>query len=343
MNDILGFGKMLPMDKLVEVTSRACGRISKAYFERKDYDTQAYGIKKIAEAESEAMMIVSKTLDKIPSGKEIEYHTKNLSIKNSSPIQPTIDDSSIQPIEARIEQRINFKNLNSQRNIETVTALAAKELKDNQYVTDKPLSNEWISRFFTTIEEISSNEMQLLWAKILAGEIKEPESFSLRTLELLKNLTQDEAKVFNKFANLALKIKHDPFIYFKDNKIEWLKDKFNIAISDILLMNELGLISSERMGSIVLTGDGLTDYIIYGDKVVRHTIKNTLTTNSVGILIFTTPGIQLCNLIEPKIDVDYLREFCCDLMNENVTVEYGDLKKDESGKIEIINPINVVK
>jgi hypothetical protein len=48
LQDILGIGKILPIDKLIDVVSSSVGRISKPYFDKKDSDSKAYEIKKIA-------------------------------------------------------------------------------------------------------------------------------------------------------------------------------------------------------------------------------------------------------------------------------------------------------
>ncbi|MDZ7795557.1 MAG: DUF2806 domain-containing protein [Candidatus Marinimicrobia bacterium] len=74
--------------------------------------------------------------------------------------------------------------------------------------------------------------------KLLAGEIKQPKSFSLRTLECLKTLSKDEALIFNKFSEYALKTYNDCFIFNPDNG-KFL-EQFGITFSDILLMQEAG-------------------------------------------------------------------------------------------------------
>ena len=47
LNDILGFGKVLPIDKLIEIISNSVGKISKHYFDKKDVDTKVYEIEKL--------------------------------------------------------------------------------------------------------------------------------------------------------------------------------------------------------------------------------------------------------------------------------------------------------
>ena len=58
-----------------------------------------------------------------------------------------------------------------------------------------------MNRFLNIAEEISDEEMQDIWGRVLAGEIKKPKSYSLRTLEVLRNISKEEAKLIIKVSN----------------------------------------------------------------------------------------------------------------------------------------------
>ena len=59
--------------------------------------------------------------------------------------------------------------------------------------SDKQYSFDWFIRYYEASGNISDEEMQLLWAEILAGEIEKPSSYSLRTLDVLRNMSKEEA------------------------------------------------------------------------------------------------------------------------------------------------------
>jgi len=44
INYVLGIGKILPLDKLIDVISIVTGRVTEKYFVRKDIDSKAYRI-----------------------------------------------------------------------------------------------------------------------------------------------------------------------------------------------------------------------------------------------------------------------------------------------------------
>ena len=72
-----------------------------------------------------------------------------------------------------IEQRVRFQEEKRQTNIESVIAQAAQELGDRE-VQDHEVDHDWTPRFFNNVQDVSSEEMQQLWAKVLAGEVERP-------------------------------------------------------------------------------------------------------------------------------------------------------------------------
>ena len=81
---------------------------------------------------------------------------------------------------------------------------------------------------------VSSEELQTLWGRALAGEIKSPGSFSLRTLEFMKNISQEEALKITKAAPFVI---NNDFIV-KDAK---LLDSEGISFSFLLYLQNLGI------------------------------------------------------------------------------------------------------
>src|SRR5687768_6602580 len=61
-HDFFHISKILPMNKLTDLLSRSMGRLFKAYFDKKDVDTKAYEIEKIAAANAEKMKVISSAL-----------------------------------------------------------------------------------------------------------------------------------------------------------------------------------------------------------------------------------------------------------------------------------------
>lgn len=253
-----------PIEKLIEVVSDAIGTLYKPRAIRKEADAQAYKIKVIRKAKTEADA----------ESKLIEYKSMD-----------------------SIEQKLVHRERKKQENIEHIIDLAAEQLHEDPEVNAEKVDTDWSARFFTIAEEISNEEMQKLWGKILSGEVKRPGSFSLRTLELLKCLTKREAEIFTKFVQLNVRHSKGYFIpYIAQDAFE---DYFNIPYSEILLMYEIGLLSSGPNIGLHFPALQLPATILYefGETGIHVTTAAHNSPNSIAILSLTQIGLELSTLI----------------------------------------------
>ena len=82
----------------------------------------------------------------------------------------------------------------SQANRENIAALTIEELASHEIPKDNNLDEDFIKRFYRYASDINREEAQRVWARLLAGEICFPGSFSLKTLDLLRNITKEDAE-----------------------------------------------------------------------------------------------------------------------------------------------------
>ena len=88
-----------------------------------------------------------------------------------------------------------------QQNIETVASQAAQKLPEK--VSEEPVKPDWMARFIESVKDVSDETMQSLWSSALAGEVATPGQTSLRTLDVLKSLSQQEAQEFKRILQLS--------------------------------------------------------------------------------------------------------------------------------------------
>lgn len=81
---------------------------------------------------------------------------------------------------------------------------------DNSESSHNEYNFDWFIRFFEAAGNISNEEMKTLWASVLAGEVHQSGSFSLRTLDTLYNMTPYEAELF---ADISRIILDDSFLF----------------------------------------------------------------------------------------------------------------------------------
>lgn len=295
-----------PLEKLIEVVSNAIGML---------YEPRQIVRKAKAEAKAESIIAIEQA-------------------KTQAIIDGDLE--KVQYLE-RINNRIVNKEVKRQNNIEEVVSTAGKILESEEKVSEEPLNSDWTTRFFDIVQDVSDNEMQLLWGQILAGEIKQPKTYSLRTLELLRNMTREDAELFQKVAQFAL-VSGDAFLYTPSNDLR----KYGINYVDIAKLIEIGLL---RPGDFVkrhLYSQDTTDTktaFIYGDIVVIVNIKAKSGEVSFPIRSFTTSGQELCQLIDISPNMDYIKEFANAIKNKNVKVTYSNIVSiDEDGMIHYKTP-----
>lgn len=63
---------------------------------------------------------------------------------------------------------------------------------------------DWLMRFFEAVGNISNEELQQLWGRVLANEISRPKSCSLRTLDMIWNMTLEEARAFSTLSQYVM-------------------------------------------------------------------------------------------------------------------------------------------
>lgn len=201
-----------------------------------------------------------------------------------------------------LEQYIQNKEQKKLKNISKIVQNAIQELSPNEEVSEQEVNLDWSTRFFKLAEDISDEDMQKLWGKILSGEVRKPGTFSLRTLHILYNLTKEEADVFIKLSTMRLGMSDDVII----TEIDVIPD-----IKDIWLMEEAGLMNATegqlnlRPGDIpTLLALRINQYSIFAEFPTPDVFLKT-----VNIKRFSTSAIELLTLIEDsEIDIEYLKK-----------------------------------
>lgn len=327
IEDVLGAGKGIT--KLFEIIERAFGRVTKPYFIKRDADAKAYEVRKLAEAIGDTRHLLG----------TVEYKSEGLTLSaGESPAAPSAQPS----LTDRTHLRTSHQAMLRQVNIESVTSNAAEELINNQNVSEKSVDEDWINRFFNIAENIGADQMQQLWGKILAGEITNPGSYSLRTLDALKNITQEEAETFVKVAQAAFKTVRDAFIpvmkspnisvmsrqYFLD----YYSTEFGFRFNDILVLEEIGLMNSTELSvTLPLTHEHKHMFFTYGDQVILAQPETASAELKYSFYSFTSMGFQLLSLINTTPKFEHIRRFAASCQGDVKFFHAKILERLENG------------
>jgi len=143
-------------------------------------------------------------------------------------------------LQRRALTRFVAEEAKKQNNIETITEKAIPQLTDSS--TPQDIENDWITNFFDKCRIISDDEMQLLWAKVLAGEANFPGTFSRRTVNFLGSLDKSDAQLFIKLCSFVLLIDNAPSSFVYDTQASIYNDQ-QINYSSLAHLDDIGLVS----------------------------------------------------------------------------------------------------
>jgi uncharacterized repeat protein (TIGR03899 family) len=186
---------------------------------------------------------------------------------------------------------------------------------------EEELDPDWFFSFVKMAEEIFSPTMQELWGKIFAVETARPGSFSLKTLGLLRQLTQKDAQIFHNAVNLTSKRKGDStpklllgyyqktnlWSFFSSNKEHRLNlAEFGLGYTDILSLTDLGLIYHSEIESGELPIGISAEWRCAGQTLVLSAKRSGTT---LVYYKFTPTGAELCKLVTRKRQDTYVNAF----------------------------------
>ncbi|ASD68493.1 TIGR03899 family protein [Pseudoalteromonas piscicida] len=176
---------------------------------------------------------------------------------------------------------------------------------------------DWLEHFITLAEDIANHSMQKLWAKILVGESITPGTFSIKSLQTLKMMTQREATALQRCAPLCGYLeKEDSYLilhgYYKKPSIFDLLRKgstesINLSqaglnFPNILTLMDINILYRQEIESASLQ-KGQSMQLVYLRK------KMTLTAKSNDLVLsyykLTQTGDELKKLLQSPINKQY--------------------------------------
>jgi hypothetical protein len=82
---------------------------------------------------------------------------------------------------------LQAQDIQIQVNLEKIIHDAAQQVRALP-PNGSAIEEHWLHRFFLEAQEISDEQLQALWSKLLSGEFQSPVRFSRRVFRLLKEL-----------------------------------------------------------------------------------------------------------------------------------------------------------
>lgn len=232
-----------------------------------------------------------------------------------------------------LNARKTLKGIKNQKNIVEIAKDNAKE--GTNFSEKSGVNEEWFDRFMESASFVSSEEMQLVWGKILANEFEQPGSTPRNMTRILSEFTQDYANAFRTLCSmkvLLVSLSEDDkivqanwrnVIAFNQNE-EYMR-KIGISFELLNELETLGVIKVDTVAGYVATN-------MKEEKVLVYVNGNIIETNShggdkfpIGNVIFTSAGEALRKITETHTLEGYedsIRRF---LILNDVMVEKASL------------------
>lgn len=204
----------------------------------------------------------------------------------------------------RAMNRFANVELRRQSNLEGITLKAIPFLPSS--ASSEPVDEDWVFAFCEHSQDISDEQMQEVWARILAGEVEKPGSFSKRTLQAVRVLSSNEAHLFKRCCPFvwngeAQEDKVLPII-FTGNEGE-PSSRAELTFSDLQILQAAGLMFA---GSFSVTHPSNLYHIEYfGNRYLLTLRQQKVIQFRVGKALFTDTGKELLQMFKPEPDREY--------------------------------------
>ena len=219
------------------------------------------------------------------------------------------------------------KEYRKQENREAIARGFLSELQNDQSQTDAAVEqppdvdDDWLNVFERFAEDATSDRMQKLWARVLAGEVRSPGRFSMRTLRFLSEFSQSDALLFEDLCNSAFAgLAPKGLIHQNDEKGD---------ITQLLKLEAAGLISGVSGGGVTHTRAFNTSgycFVVEGNigLQMKGAPGATLTCEC---YLLTPLGSELIDLIPARDQLAVARKFALsirsDIIAEAMMIKVG--------------------
>lgn len=198
-------------------------------------------------------------------------------------------------------------------NIVSVVENAAEGLGEKEVIDHEP-DHDWTARFFDCVQDVSSEHMQRLWAKVLSGEVESSGRTSLRTLDTLRNMTKRDAELFEGIAGYVIE---GEFIFY-NSEVEY---RHRILSSyNLVYLEDCGLINIVPSLAKSITwkddDDNEIELPYHGSTLLIVRSEGVYDNLEIPTILLTIAGRELLGIVKGTVQMTYLQDFSSFLDHE---------------------------
>ena len=300
---------------------------------RANIDLRRYELLALADAEREA--------EEIRSGR-LRLQNAKYAISLTAPcieVEPVDEEDSTPLLELATGAAV-ADAIRKEINVAKAVTHAEAELRDDPTpVPEQNLDDDWLYRWRDYAGSVSSEELQAIWGRILAGELKSPGQYSYRLLDFVRNLTKDEANLVERVSPFVL-------VDFVVRKPESPLKDAGVTFDVLLQLQDLGILSGvEALGLSKTFSSNAKDRFIkillcHGKGLlVEH--ENPDKTFKLGAYVVTNLGKQVIRLGKFMPNEDYLRAIGREIKKSEFKVSLVDYTDIGNGMVRYNNAVEI--
>ncbi|MFT3772988.1 MAG: DUF2806 domain-containing protein [Minicystis sp.] len=217
----------------------------------------------------------------------------------STPAEIVVQGGQTNPYEY-VEQR-RF------RNTKRVLSETIKVLPEHAETSEEPVEPDWYARFFDNVKDVSHEDMQKLWGRLLAGEIAKPGRYSLRTLDVLRNMAPVEARIFERYRRFSTSTHR---VYIPNH--QKIQRDYGILDTALLRLIECGLLHQPEEFVYGGLGRKVDETVLFGTRCMRLTSNDNKDVHPGMVRLFggesykyTRAGTELSTIMPYEPDESY--------------------------------------
>ena len=190
-----------------------------------------------------------------------------------------------------------------------------KDVPEEEILSDS-VEHTFFNYFKQDVEMICDDEVRKMWVQALSEEIKQPNSISIRTLNVLRGLSITEIMLFNELLHNS----YDGNVIINQDRKAPLTPK--IDSDSLLLLSDAGLIDTSSIAannyksSPKLKFDKEENHT-YGCKLGQKYLLNSSTIFHVCILPFKNAGKEIARVINYQQTQEEVIAIAKEIFNQN--------------------------
>jgi hypothetical protein len=184
-----------------------------------------------------------------------------------------------------------------QENMERITQKALPDLSESSKPDD--IENDWIANFFDKCRLVSDEEMQSLWAKVLAGEANSPGAYSRRTVNMLGSLDKTDARLFTSLCGFGWFFGEVVPLVFNEQEAIYVDQ--GIDFNAITHLDSIGLVKFGVVTTFSRLKLAKRDLVLYhGTVLILEFQREKDNSLDVGKVLLTSAGQELAGICGSK-------------------------------------------